>query len=404
MKKKIVALIMLRAMKRIKWIASILCIVMLFITACASEETVVQNEEPDPELDFQMQYYDLNIPTHPIVEVEDGYYIIVGYYIYYVDKETMEYTPLCNKANCLHQKETDQTKVLNCNAMVRTNPAGYTVLNYYKKNLYIAGNELVIKDGFPERKFAMIKLPLNGGNREIVYEFEEPISIAIVHRGYIYYATSSMEGADISKLCRVPVDGGEAEVLYTAKDRDKSLDFLQIVNNAVIVREMGSLGDSITYYKYDLGKEEVEEVLLDGDTKVGRIDVVNDRIYYPVSDEEKDYSEWEMESMNLDGSDRRKENIKYYNVDDDYYYEDDFENEKQIVYEWETNDKVTEFSKPIDGAFYLGKEKVFWYAHNDRGGYTVTYTDRKDIPKGKSAVKVLMDVSKEESTPGIVIP
>ncbi len=55
---------------------------------------------------------------------------LVGYYLYYVDKETMEYTPLCNKPNCLHQKETDPMKVTNCNAMVRTGKLFYLCLNY----------------------------------------------------------------------------------------------------------------------------------------------------------------------------------------------------------------------------------------------------------------------------------
>ena len=97
----------MRRYQNLKKILLILCMLVLFLTACGSDQAEVESEEFNLETDFQSEYYDWTTEPHPIVEVENGYYMLVGYYLYYVDKETMEYTPLCNKPNCLHQEETD---------------------------------------------------------------------------------------------------------------------------------------------------------------------------------------------------------------------------------------------------------------------------------------------------------
>ena len=45
-----------------------------------------------------------------IAMAENGYYFLNGIYIYYCDFNTMESVVLCNKPNCLHDKELDETK------------------------------------------------------------------------------------------------------------------------------------------------------------------------------------------------------------------------------------------------------------------------------------------------------
>src|SRR5699024_5721988 len=135
----------MRRYQNLKKILLILCMLVLFLTACGSDQAEVESEEFNLETDFQSEYYDWTTEPHPIVEVENGYYMLVGYYLYYVDKETMEYTPLCNKPNCLHQEETDQMKVMDCNAMVRLDRLICTNLNYYKQHLYIAAIELLAR-------------------------------------------------------------------------------------------------------------------------------------------------------------------------------------------------------------------------------------------------------------------
>ena len=88
----------MRRYQNLKKILLILCMLVLFLTACGSDQAEVESEEFNLETDFQSEYYDWTTEPHPIVEVENGYYMLVGYYLYYVDKETMEYTPLCTIA------------------------------------------------------------------------------------------------------------------------------------------------------------------------------------------------------------------------------------------------------------------------------------------------------------------
>ena len=369
---------------------------VLFLTACGSDQIAVENEEFNLETDFQSEYYDLTSETHPIVEVEDGYYI------YYVDKETMEYTPLCNKPNCLHQEETDQTKVMDCNAMVRLNISLHTSLNYYNQHLYIAAVELLIdENGMPETKYVMDKISLDGGEREIVHEFENPVDTAIVHRGYIYYSSSFSQIGSNEKtgVYRVPIEGGEEELLYSAEN-DNQISYLRIIGTNLSFTEYDEeQGDSVCWY--NLVDGEVKKTSFGDGIDVVADRVANGRVYYRTMKEYKDYNTW---STNLDGNDEKKESFVSQHQDDDYYYETNPEDKTQTVYDWKTQKKVTEFSQLGGGdSFFAGKGKLFWYVLNDRGGIKVSYIDREDIAKGNTAVKVLMDFSKSETRPGIVI-
>ena len=384
--------------------------IVLFLTACGSDQVAMESEEFNLETDFQSEYYDwttephpiVEVETtepHPIVEVENGYYMLVGYYLYYVDKETMEYTPLCNKPNCLHQEETDQMKVLDCNAMFWVPRTMYSTLNYYEGNLYIPTTEMIGKENqLPETKYVMNRVSLDGETREIIHEFEKPVEMAIVHRGYIYYSSSAASlGSESAGIYRISVDGGTEETLYTAESNTSQLVYLQVINNELVFSEYQDENKNLLW-KYDLANEEIEQITLGNEENIGRVKATSERIYYAVINEE----DWHIESTKLDGSDWKKEKFLSQKEDNDYYY---FYNDKnkQIVYDLETQEKITEFSlyTAMD-AFYPGRELSFWYSGNDQGGITVSYINREDIPKGDKAVKVLMDFSSDETYPGIV--
>ncbi|CVI67652.1 hypothetical protein NDGK_00954 [Clostridiales bacterium CHKCI001] len=384
-----------------KKILLILCMLVLFLTACGSDEVAMESEEFNLETDFQSEYYDLTMDFHPIVEMENGYYIIVGYYLYYVDKETMEYTPLCNKPNCLHQEETDETKVMNCNAMFYTNRMVYTSLNYYKQHLYTVAIEIMTdENGIPERKYVMDKISLDGGEREIIHEFENPVDTAIVHRGYIYYSSdfSQIGSNEKTGVYRVPIEGGEEELLYSAES-DNQISYLRITGTNLSFTEYDEeQGHSVCWYSLVDGK--VKKTSFGDGIDVVSDRVANGRVYYRAMKEYKDCNTW---STKLDGSDEREEEFVSQHQDDDYYYETNQEDKTQTVYDWKTHKKVAKFSQlTVLGSFFAGKEKLFWYGINEEGGIKVSYIDREDIPKGDKAVKVLMDFSKSQTTPGIV--
>ncbi len=384
-----------------KKILIFLSILVLVLTACESNKVAVESEEFNLETDFQSEYYDLTWQTHPIVEMEDGYYILVGYYLYYVDKETMEYTPLCNKPNCLHQKETDQMKVMDCNAMVWSDISLHTSLNYYKQYLYIAAVELLTDENeISERKYVMDKIPLDGGEREIIHEFENPVDTAIVHRGYIYYSSSfSQIGSDEkTSVYRIPIEGGKEELLYSA-EKDNQISYLRVIGTNLSFTEYDEEhGHKVC--QYNLVNGEIKKISFESGIDVVGDRIANGRIYYRTLKQYEDYNTW---STNLDGNDAREEAFISQYQDDNYYYEMNQNDNIQTVYDWKTEKKVTEFSQLVGmGSFFAGKEKLFWYGLNDDGGMKVSYIDREDVPKGDKAVKVLMNFSSAETYPGIV--
>ena len=375
---------------------------VLFLTACGSDEVAMESEEFNLETDFQSEYCDLTLEAHPMVEVEDGYYILVGYYLYYVDKETMEYTPLCNKPNCLHQEESDQMKVMDCNAMFYTSRMFYTSLNYYKQHLYTVAIEMMTdENGLPEQKYVMDKIPLDGGEREVVHKFEKPVEMAIVHRGYIYYSSSFSQIGSNEKtgVYRIPIEGGKEELLYSAESNKNQISHLRVIGTNLNFTEYSDESEDAVY-QYNLINGKMKKVLFGDEIDVLSANVANGRIYYRTMREYKDYNTF---SINLDGSDERKESFISQHQDDDYYYETNPEGKIQTVYDWKTQKKVTEFSQlSVLGSFFTGKEKLFWYGSNEDGGIKVSYINREDIPKGDKAVKVLMDFSSDETYPGIV--
>ena len=377
-----------------------LFIIILLITSCGFEQVEEQTREKNPETDFQTEYCDLAPEAHPIVEVQDGYYMMVGAYLYYIDKETMDYTPVCNKPNCLHQKETDQTKTASCNAMFQISKF-YTSLNYYKGNLYIAAIENEWRDGLPEQKYVMNQISLDGKNRKTIHEFERPVEMAIVHRGYIYYSSAYAElGSEAAGVYRVPIDGGEEEILYTSDSNKNQLTHLRIIENALIFTEYEeSQEKNDCLWKYDLAKEKLEKISFEEDTDVFCANVANDKIYYRANHSGKDQTI----STNLEWSDPKQENFVAYYQDDDYYYVVDLKDYTQTVYDWKTNEEITKLHQLVGmGSFYAGKNKLFWICLNEEGGRTVSYIDRGDIGKGDSAVKVIMELSSSETYPGVV--
>ena len=236
--------------------------------------------------------------------------------------------------------------------------------------------------------------------REVIYEFERPVEMAIVHRGYIYY-TSKNSGEELAGVYRIPIDGGEEELIYTEADEENQLSHLKIIENALIFTEYTEFGDEIydCLWKYDLEKEEIEKIDLGKDLAVYFASVARERIYYRANKNGKDQTM----STKLDGSDLRKEDFVAHHQDEDYYYEINYDDYTQKVYDWETKEKVAKFAQlNSTGSFFTGKERLFWYRLNDRGGITFSYIDGEDIPKGDAGVKILMDLSSMEAAPSIV--
>ena len=130
-------------------------------TATGTEQKETQKEQKEiskPSASTGMQHYDYE---SKLSETEDGYYFyMVSQHIYYVDKKTMEATPLCFNLDCQHLFDES------CQAFVRN----VRNLQLYKGKLYV---DITTEKQDGENSYNYVNLyrmDLDGSNREKVME------------------------------------------------------------------------------------------------------------------------------------------------------------------------------------------------------------------------------------------
>ena len=91
-------------------------------------------------------------------------------------------TPLCNKANCLHDKETSESRLAECNAYVSSSDMNRinTYIQYYEGNIYYVRGE------------NLYRLSADGSKKDCIFsrgDDDEDIWIEswLIHRGVFYY-------------------------------------------------------------------------------------------------------------------------------------------------------------------------------------------------------------------------
>lgn len=117
---------------------------------------------------------------------EKGYYFRHGEFVYYLDEETGEFLPLCAKADCLHDRETDQERRKSCHAyMYFSEFSGDSAqgMMYYDRYLYCLTDK-----GFNEETI-LYRLSENGAKKEQIYRWTGVgVEEWVIHRGVFYYA------------------------------------------------------------------------------------------------------------------------------------------------------------------------------------------------------------------------
>lgn len=212
----------------------VLCLFGIIISACILFSSCGKNL-PNTYVegsDYQyMQVGSMDFASHK-QKGENGYYFLFNNYIYYLDEETDTLLPLCNKADCLHDKETDPEKYDDCNAYAgkyydASSDSGIAYCNGYIYYYYesMSGPS------------TLYRISADGSKREEIYQWDEDISVAywIIHRDVLYYKevaysfAVSSDGVNTTgvedevSIKALPLTGliHEPETIYTM---DKSLD------------------------------------------------------------------------------------------------------------------------------------------------------------------------------------
>lgn len=201
--------------------------------------------------------------TQALPGTEDGYYTIEEYgpdhhaVVAYIDYASLRMTPLCAKPECTHSDES-------CTACALLEGSGSAALA-------VAGDRLLVlhtfagEDGPPR----LVAAGLDGSAPQTLCEL--PAQLTLDSRTYtdgqdLYaLADSVVEQSPVKQLYRIPLDGSEAQCLYTfpqntdgqinaAFDRALCLDLLQGSP------ETGELQQVIRLY--DVEADAMEEPLL----------------------------------------------------------------------------------------------------------------------------------------------
>lgn len=212
-------------MKRI--ISVVLLIgIILSLCACADEsKRVTDSQDPlDYNTDFQYYYSNINGFNSSITKSDTGYYMFLpdSRFLYFIDRETLEATPLCSRVNCTHRDK----KI--CQAYFNTfiaNDFGNR-LQYNNDMLYmLLRNEDEFGNFFGT---SLYNVSPDGAQRNELVTFDKDgFEHWLIHRGYFYYidceySENAYDYSTYDKFCiyRLSLDNLKAkpQLLFDSKD------------------------------------------------------------------------------------------------------------------------------------------------------------------------------------------
>ena len=169
---------------------------------------------------------------YPMAESEEAVYLLKNSrYLYAVSKKTGDSIPLCNKPDCMHDKKvgSNSNDNLDCNACF---PVAQDIV-YYQGKLYVS----VENSGIYE-------IDASGTTRRQLLPPQEGMLRMIVHRGYLYIATSDFlidlenySEEEIKEMaCRVEryrLDqwDGKPEIVYEIKGQESQINQMYAYGN-----------------------------------------------------------------------------------------------------------------------------------------------------------------------------
>ena len=277
------------------------------VTGCSNQQQG-QKESFDPATDFQYQYYQPDVMLGGrlgnITEDEDGcIYYMAGCYVYKYDPKTKVNAPLCNKANCLHDKESDKTKIKSCNAyypFVGHNQAD-SIIAYENGYIYLAGVDRASTNCSLRNQLCRIKA--DGSEHTIIHSFPREYIYQIIHRGCYYYTEQYYdEDGNAAHLVKsYPLDGkGKEKTVFNPKRKGKLVyeindykafgEYLYFCVSYTD-RKTKSTSDYV-YYCYNTVTGKCNEIKMNNNEEISRMNFFNNKIVYYTS--YKNNTDWSM--------------------------------------------------------------------------------------------------------------
>lgn len=337
-----------------KWAKCVLCVTVIAaqmtVAGCSSGNRVsAETDKYNVKTDYQYQYftYDNKYRMNATEDEDGNLYYMNGFYIYKYNATDGTNKPLCNRQNCLHDKETDRAHMKECNAY----------FPYYGVDSYNDA-DIAYEDGFVYISFdnsgadesdhssyrSIIRISVDGSIRENVHNFkDESIMTDICHRG-VYYYTSVIYNKDNKETMSVKaysLDGKSKEkTLYTIPEKINGEKVLPLAitdymayGNYLYFFVMASIGSDTQYEKefcvnISTGKtNEITAYKKQKESYVRQIMFFNNRLYFYMIDADRGEEDYDCSiyESDLDGSNVKKTSLtvqKFSNMysDGDYLY------------------------------------------------------------------------------------
>lgn len=304
-------------MERTKWYRiTILAVICFFLTGCSKSLPDTYHEGSDYQY---MERYEFLAFHQKGAGVQ---YFAKEHYLYYLDEGSDTLLPLCGKADCLHDKETDLEKMQECNAYMETKAVNTGII-YCNGYLYYVDSRILSGP-------VLCRVSADGMKREEVYKWEDTVNIEewIVHRDVIYYTEhtylSDKDGTEeqfaikffsltdnVKKPENVYIADKDMDV-FTLADLQAYGNFLYFQIHAQIKSEEETTDDNfldklyLKMFIYDMKEGKIRELALSDMPKnyrIQRIAFWQDKLLFSPYDfkkEDKDLRTWY--TADLDGS------------------------------------------------------------------------------------------------------
>lgn len=192
-----------------------------------------------------------------------GYYVRLGDFVYYCDFETQTLIALCNRPDCLHNKETDSKKRSECTAYVAYGSVN-DGLQYYDGKLYANASSVYfdkdINADYREKEY-LLELAPDGSSREQVdYHMENAYSFAF-HHGSLYYISRETDPETLigtETVKRLELGENDPETIVTLQSMDAVLRIYPYGEFVYIQTKLADTEDS-SLIIYDTKTKEAQE-------------------------------------------------------------------------------------------------------------------------------------------------
>lgn len=240
-------------MKKKYILCMVLCLVCM-MTGCGNTET---RDTYVAGTDFQ--YQNLSDYVNYKAQGKDCLYCVIGNYIYQYDEKSGILSPLCNKTNCLHDREKDESRLEDCNAYI-SDDASEVGVQYMDGYIYSVMQE------YQENELCSVlyRIAEDGSDREKVYQWDGAVVESwCMHRGnaYVLEHCYSNEEGETYKVQQISISGHK-KAIFEPEEGVTVYAFgaLTAYGNHLYINVSGALGDNVDelngeeWYKYEYNK------------------------------------------------------------------------------------------------------------------------------------------------------